>query len=204
MAYGITEQDVFRAADALLADGTRPTQTAVREFLDGGSFATIGPALKKWRMQQQEQHELADVAIPDDLAAALQSMGGRVWSVAIEAAEARLSSERDALAAAREELEAEAAEHAAAVEQLEQEAEEREGVIRELVQEKTEAREERQDLQRQVAELQAALTAAQAATAAEVAKVEAVYAERVEGLQARLQDALHTIERLTDRPETEG
>jgi len=119
---GITESAVFAAADAIAAAGQRPTQALVREHLGGGSFATIGPALKKWRAAQWEQSELAEVELPPELDEALQQLGGRVWQAAIAAAEAKLVAEREALAAARAELEAEAAEAAEAVKQLEHEA----------------------------------------------------------------------------------
>lgn len=196
---GITDQDVFHAADALVANCQRPTQTSIREFLGGGSFATIGPALKRWRAAQAEQHELAGVELPGELTESLQQLGARVWGAAIEAAESRLTGEREALAAARDEIEAEVQEHREAVQQLEAEAEQRTARIRELEQQHTAALEAATEQKRQIAELTAALAAAQAATAAEVAKVEAVFVERVQGLEARLADAQHTIDRLTAR-----
>lgn len=196
---GITELDVFGAADALVANGQRPTQTSIREFLGGGSFATIGPALKRWRVAQAEQHELAGVELPGELAEALQQLGARVWGAAIDAAESRLAGEREALAAARDDIESEVQEHREAVQQLEAEAEQRTARIRELEQQHTAALEAATEQKRQIAELRADLAAAQAATAAEVAKVEAVFVERVQGLEARLADAQHTIDRLTAR-----
>ncbi|WP_418139973.1 DNA-binding protein (plasmid) [Oceanimonas smirnovii] len=199
MMAGITDQDVFGAADALVANGQKPTQTGIREFLGGGSFATIGPALKKWRAALAEQHELAGVELPGELAEALQQLGARVWGAAIEAAESRLAGEREALAAARDEIEAEVQEHREAVQQLEAEAEQRIARIDELEQQHAAAMEAAAQQERRNAELTAALAAAQAATAAEVTKVEAVISERVNGLEARLADAQHTIERLTER-----
>jgi chromosome segregation ATPase len=199
MAGGITEQDVFAAAEALQAEGVKPTQTTVRERLGGGSFATIGPALKRWREAQWEQHELAEVELPPELDEALQQLGGRVWQAAIAAAESRLAAERAALAEAREELEAEAAEQRAAVQQLEAEAEQYQRQIAELDQRLAQEQVVSDKANQLVAGLTTELSAAQAATEAEVGKVEAVYQERVAGLEARLQDALHTVERLTER-----
>lgn len=196
---GITDQDVFGAADALVANGQKPTQTGIREFLGGGSFATIGPALKKWRAAQAEQHELAGVELPGELAEALQQLGARVWGAAIEAAESRLAGEREALSAARDEIEAEVQEHRDAVQQLEAEAEQRDQHINELEQACNAAASTAAEQERRIAELTSSLAAAQAATAAEVAKVEAVFAERVNGLEARMADAQHTIDRLTAR-----
>lgn len=144
--------------------------------LGGGSFASIGPALKKWRAALAEQHELAGVELPGELAG-----------------------EREALAAARGEIEAEVQEQREAVQQLEAEAEQRIARIDELEQQHAAAMEAAAQQERRNAELTAALAAAQAATAAEVTKVEAVFSERVHGLEARLADAQHTIERLTER-----
>lgn len=131
MAHGITEQDIFNAADALSADDKRPTQTNVREFLGGGSFATIGPALKKWKEQQNEEHILAEIELPDDVSAAMQQSTAAIWTAAIDAAEQRLMAERDALSEAREELEAQAVEAQEAVLVLEKEAEENNALIEE-------------------------------------------------------------------------
>lgn len=201
MAGGITEQDVFNAADSLVADGQKPTQTTVREFLGGGSFATIGPALKRWRAAQWEQRELAEVELPAELGEALQQLGGRVWQAAIDAAETRLAAERDALAVAREEMESEVQEQRDAVQQLEVEAEQAQQQIADL-EERLKQEQAISDRANQlVAGLTNDLAAAEAATAAEVSKAEAVLAERISGLEARLQDALNTIERLTERGE---
>ena len=48
MARGITQQDVFEAADALLARGARPTIERVRQELGSGSPNTINPHLDAW------------------------------------------------------------------------------------------------------------------------------------------------------------
>lgn len=48
MPRGITEQDVFEAADALLTRGERPTIERVRQELGSGSPNTINPHLDAW------------------------------------------------------------------------------------------------------------------------------------------------------------
>lgn len=48
MARGITEEDVFRACDALLIAGERPTIERVRKHLGTGSPNTVGPHLDSW------------------------------------------------------------------------------------------------------------------------------------------------------------
>lgn len=48
MARGITESDVFKACDALLLEGARPTIERVRQTLGRGSPNTISPMLEIW------------------------------------------------------------------------------------------------------------------------------------------------------------
>lgn len=48
MARGITEQEVFEAADALLIRGERPTIERVRQELGRGSPNTVNPMLDAW------------------------------------------------------------------------------------------------------------------------------------------------------------
>lgn len=48
MARGITESDVFKACDALLLEGARPTIERVRQTLGRGSPNTISPMLETW------------------------------------------------------------------------------------------------------------------------------------------------------------
>ena len=45
---GIQEEDVFRAADALLAEGLRPTIERVRLKIGRGSPNTVSPMLERW------------------------------------------------------------------------------------------------------------------------------------------------------------
>ncbi|MCG3810126.1 DNA-binding protein [Psychrobacter sp. Ps4] len=47
----LTTEGIHAAADKLQANGTTPTQTKVREALGGGSFSTIGEALKTWKQE---------------------------------------------------------------------------------------------------------------------------------------------------------
>jgi chromosome segregation ATPase len=48
MARGITETDVWQAADALLLEGARPTIERVRQKLGRGSPNTVSPFLETW------------------------------------------------------------------------------------------------------------------------------------------------------------
>ena len=48
MATGITESDVWTAADALLLEGARPTIERVRQKIGRGSPNTVSPYLETW------------------------------------------------------------------------------------------------------------------------------------------------------------
>jgi len=48
MPRGIQEQDVWRAADALLLEGARPTIERVRQKIGSGSPNTVSPFLETW------------------------------------------------------------------------------------------------------------------------------------------------------------
>lgn len=187
----ITEQDIFTAAAELTAEDIKPTQTTVRERLGGGSYATIGPALRRWKAVQWEQNELAAVELPSELAEALQALGGQLWQTATNLAEARTTAERTAYEDARKELEQELAESADVVVELEA-----------ALAEKSESL----DVYRtQLSEAEMRISTfekAQAAAEASALKSEAVHEERASQLQERLADAQKLIERLT--PKSEG
>ena len=48
MARGITEDDVWQAADALIQEGQRPTIERIRQRLGSGSPNTVSPMLERW------------------------------------------------------------------------------------------------------------------------------------------------------------
>ncbi|NZD48101.1 DNA-binding protein, partial [Sphaerotilus sulfidivorans] len=48
MSRGITEQDVWKAADVLLLEGARPTIERVRLKIGRGSPNTVSPHLESW------------------------------------------------------------------------------------------------------------------------------------------------------------
>ena len=60
----LTTEKIYAAADQLHADGVVPTQTKLREALGGGSFSTIGEALKSWKQAQQENEQLKRSDMP--------------------------------------------------------------------------------------------------------------------------------------------
>ena len=114
----ITTPDIHAAADKIAAQGTTPTLAAVRSALGGGSFTTISEAMKEWKASQQASatpiREPAPAAIADRMAAA----ASETWAAALEMANDRMRSEREALDVARGEMEKAQAEAAELADQL--------------------------------------------------------------------------------------
>lgn len=101
---GVQEQDVWAAADAVLAQGQRPTIERVRQQLGRGSPNTVGPMLESWfsrlgeRLELHRQGDRAMDALPD---AVLESVRA-LWQTAQQQAHAAAQS---ALATAHAEME---------------------------------------------------------------------------------------------------
>lgn len=117
-----TEDRIIEAAEKLEAEGVNPTQVTVREALGGGSFATIGPILKKWKESKKEDGKLAEVRVPEAITERLEQLQGAVWQAAVEEADRRLVAEREALHQAQEAAAAEVREHLDSIAALETEA----------------------------------------------------------------------------------
>lgn len=117
-----TEERIIEAAEKLEAEGVNPTQVTVREALGGGSFATIGPILKKWKESKKEDGKLAEVRVPEAITERLEQLQGAVWQAAVEEADRRLVAEREALHQAQEAAAAEVREHLESIAALESEA----------------------------------------------------------------------------------
>jgi chromosome segregation ATPase len=92
-----TQDEIWSAADELVARGERPTLVAVRHALGGGSYTTISEGLKAWRARGRAQVEAPELpeAVRDTLQRALQS----VWQAASDAARTEVESTRAALEA---------------------------------------------------------------------------------------------------------
>lgn len=120
----LTVEKIHQVADQLVDQGINPTQTKVREVLGGGSYSTIGEALKSWKDEQKEYEQFKQTDMPD----ALKSEGtvylAKVWQLADQIANSKLASAHEALEAARADSEAEVAEAQEAVKTLEQEQDE--------------------------------------------------------------------------------
>ena len=73
------EQRIIEAASRLQADGKKPTMEAIRQEIGGGSFATISPALRKWRESQQEQLKAVALEMPKDVNAIFEKFTNSLW-----------------------------------------------------------------------------------------------------------------------------
>lgn len=101
----LTKDQILQAADQLAAAGTPPTLAAVRSAVGGGSYTTINEALKEWKAKQQAAVMPLREPAPEGISKRLDEVGAEVWAIALELANARLTSEREALEATRHQLE---------------------------------------------------------------------------------------------------
>jgi len=165
----ITQEQIFQVADTLVEQGRDPTLASIRTALGGGSFTTISEAMKAWRARQDAARQAHILPPPAALQEYMNRTGAdlvaQAWQQAQVAAEARLESERAALAEARVELEVEARQAAELADQMELELErmmaERTAAINRAEQrlaERDQAQRERDEAQRQGELLQARLT----------------------------------------------
>ncbi|WWL46402.1 DNA-binding protein (plasmid) [Pseudomonas parakoreensis] len=91
----LTKEMIWKAADELDADGTKPTLANVRKRLGGvGSFTTIQEAMSEWKnRKQQEAQPLIDPP-PPALAQLLESFGADIWNLARVSADQALDAKR--------------------------------------------------------------------------------------------------------------
>lgn len=99
MAAGVPETDVFKAADAVLARGERPTVERVRAQLGRGSPARVGQLLEQW-WEQLAQRLKGHALLPELPGEAAQAFA-QVWRLALAHAEttarAALAEDRNTL-----------------------------------------------------------------------------------------------------------
>lgn len=115
MARGVTEQDVFSAADRLLGRGERPTIERVRLEIGRGSPNTINPLLDSWWSNLSKRHAgAATDSLPAPIRLATEEMYKEVLRQAERMAQQSVATlrqevETDRLAVARasEQLQAE-------------------------------------------------------------------------------------------------
>nr|WP_180319549.1 DNA-binding protein [Delftia acidovorans] len=108
---GVQEADVWAAADALIAQGLRPTIERVRQQIGRGSPNTVSPMLETWfatlgqRLGVAEgQGELLPSSVPDPVQRLAQQLWDAAQEAAMEAARAALQSREEAAQATQAEL----------------------------------------------------------------------------------------------------
>lgn len=109
---GITEIDVWQAADALLLEGARPTIERVRNKIGRGSPNTVSPHLETWfRSLGARIADPTAFSAPPALPDPISQAATHFWEAALAAARAEVASlsisQREELAAAREDLDVE-------------------------------------------------------------------------------------------------
>lgn len=84
-------------AERLTAVGKAPPQSAIRTELDGGSFPTIGEALKQWCKLKAEEQHLQVVDIPENIRDRMAQLQDAMWKTATTKADLRIQAERQTL-----------------------------------------------------------------------------------------------------------
>jgi hypothetical protein len=106
MAVGVPENDVYQAADAVLARGERPTVERVRTELGRGSPARVGQLLEQW--WEQLAQRLKGHALLPELPGEVAQAFIEAWRIALAhgegTAQATLAIEQNALYAERTSL----------------------------------------------------------------------------------------------------
>ncbi|MCI0654422.1 MAG: DNA-binding protein [Methylococcaceae bacterium] len=100
---GITEQQVFEAAQGLLQEGQTVSVSAVRERLGSGSYSTINAHLTKWREDNNNRKPSDIPDIPSSVENALRHIWALAWKEALDP----IKSEREGLETVRREMERE-------------------------------------------------------------------------------------------------
>jgi hypothetical protein len=109
MARGITEDEVWKACDALLLEGARPTIERVRQKLGRGSPNTVSPMLETWfRHLGARIKDPGAFAAPTSTPEPIHQAAQHLWEVAQAEARRDLDDRlQEGLAAAKANVEAE-------------------------------------------------------------------------------------------------
>lgn len=178
----ISREQIWAAADELDAAGQNPTLASVRKAVGGGSFTTIQDAMTEWKARRAAKESPLREPAPQSIGDRLVELGGEVWAAALEMANVRLASEREALELARSETEASRQEAAELADQLTVELDEARGRAAALEAAEEAARSEAADLRQRLAVAEA--RAVEIERQAEAARQEATEA-RSEAAAAR-------------------
>ena len=128
----LTTEQINQTAQKLTEKGINPTLANVRSALGGGSFTTIGEALKTWKEAQKDNEKLKQVDIAPQIKDKADLLMGELWQNALDLADERLKLEREALAVAQQQADAKVAEMAEALAQVEAEQEQLNAQLDEL------------------------------------------------------------------------
>jgi uncharacterized coiled-coil DUF342 family protein len=106
MAVGVPENEVFAAADAVLARGERPTVERARLQLGRGSPARVGGLLDQWwaRLAERLSGETRLPALPGEVSQAFVAVWQQAIHLAQGVAEQSFAGQRQVLADEREQL----------------------------------------------------------------------------------------------------
>ncbi|GFM55913.1 hypothetical protein PSCICF_20910 [Pseudomonas cichorii] len=106
MAVGVPENDVFAAADTVLARGERPTVERVRLELGRGSPARVGALLDQWweQLAARLRGETRLPGLPPEVAQAFVALWQQATTLAQAVVEQSLAAQRQVLAEEREAL----------------------------------------------------------------------------------------------------
>lgn len=77
----ITREAIIQAAEALERYGDKATVASVREFLGGGSFASISPVLREWKGGRKTTQSVV-LEMPADLKSVMERLGSEFWQAA--------------------------------------------------------------------------------------------------------------------------
>lgn len=103
---GIQESDVWAAADALIAQGVRPTIERVRQHIGRGSPNTVSPMLEAWFARLGERLGVAEKGVVHDaVPAPVLEIAQQLWQASLEQAQAAAAAalqQREQAAAALE------------------------------------------------------------------------------------------------------
>jgi chromosome segregation ATPase len=94
----LMNEEIWQAASALDAEGTKPTLAAVRKKLGRGSFTTIQEAMSEWKHRQQNASTAMNEPPPPEVSDRACALAADLWMVALSAADRALAGERQRMA----------------------------------------------------------------------------------------------------------
>ncbi len=106
----ITKEQLFSAADAIVANGIEPTLEAIRAKLGVTKppltdVISETDALNAWKAHNAAKRELAGEAVPKAIVERVTQFGNDLWATAFQRANELLAPERTAIATSRAEFE---------------------------------------------------------------------------------------------------